>query len=370
MEPLLALSGTATGPLDQLFQEYVYERLFKQLAAEHAVNVSSTVSGDTDCSQHNISSSNDASYELVAEAQSAASTYLIYLVLASTVPATIITPFMAAYSDKEGRKYALIPPAMGITLRVLVFLLVVILELPLWCLVIGNLAQGILGDYIMITNSCCAYVSDTVSKDTRTFRLTVLISCMLLPTILTPVINGLLVGSFGYLYPLAAVLFLEILSLLYMVFFVPEIIRRSPSVPRTKFWSLSHVTDTLSVFLAERKGRNTGRKWKMCFLLVGVTAAYGLRIVHSVLMTLFQLNRPLCWNSVLVGVYLSLVTALAGLAQLAVLRLLKRCCSDLTISLIGACCYVIECVYTGLIRTTAMMFLGGYRRFSSSFFLA
>lgn len=91
--------------------------------------------------------------------------------LFSSIPSIIITLFIGGWSDKVGRRPALIAPTLGSALEALVVLFVMYFKLPIYCLFIGGFLHGICGYYTTMILACMAYVADTTEESKIALRL-------------------------------------------------------------------------------------------------------------------------------------------------------------------------------------------------------
>lgn len=355
VEPLAALAAVSSSPFTQLYQEYIYHRFYLQMAEQTGVNVTGpVVDSQSNCLQyHNNSWSNETVDDLIEPTQAATANFVIYLSIATAVPACITTPLITAYSDQRGRKYALVPPMVGLFCRTLIYFLTALFQWPLWCLIIGNVIDGLTGDFTTLLSACLAYISDTTTRNKRAFRVTMLLSCSMIPMVVIPFVFGYLVRETGFLVPFLCVVILQTTGLLYAIFLIPETIARPFDAT---FWAFSHVKDTLHVFFYDREPN--GRRGSLCVLLLTGTIAYCLINVSVQILTLFQLNKPLCWDSVLVGIFLAVHMAVGGIGQVLGVRCLKLCLPELVICVLSAFCMALQNVYFGFVQTTTMMFLG------------
>ena len=89
----------------------------------------------------------------------------------SALPSIVITLFMGGWSDKVGRRPALIVPVVGSVVESAGFLIVMNLKLPIYCLFIGAFLHGICGYYTTIILACMSYIADTTDESQITLRL-------------------------------------------------------------------------------------------------------------------------------------------------------------------------------------------------------
>lgn len=103
--------------------------------------------------------------------QTEASYVQLGIVMFSALPSIIITLFIGGWTDKVGRRPALIAPTLGSALEAVVVLFVMYFKLPIYCLFIGGFLHGICGYYTTIILACMAYVADTTDESKIALRL-------------------------------------------------------------------------------------------------------------------------------------------------------------------------------------------------------
>ena len=134
----------------------------------------------------------------------------------------INAPFAGSYTDRRGRRLALILPTVGIILRCLIFILQQVANLPLWVTVVGTTLDGLSGTSSIHLSTCYAYIADTVSVESRSRHI-----------IIADVVANVLQGGFqlglgymikaiGYMWPFVVLVGLHTINLIYIICFVPE----------------------------------------------------------------------------------------------------------------------------------------------------
>ena len=97
-------------------------------------------------------------------ASSAASLFNLQSVLASALPAIPAILFLGPYSDRVGRKYALVVPIVGQTLFSLCTLATMYFVLPLQFLLIGSFLYGCCGFWVTLFMGVISYITDITTK--------------------------------------------------------------------------------------------------------------------------------------------------------------------------------------------------------------
>ena len=105
------------------------------------------------------------------QVQTYASYVQLGIVMFSALPSIIITLFMGGWSDKVGRRPTLIVPVLGGVLDAAGVLIVMIFELPIYCLFVGAFLHGLCGYYTTIILACLSYIADTTDQTQIALRL-------------------------------------------------------------------------------------------------------------------------------------------------------------------------------------------------------
>ena len=349
LEPMIILYSFVTFPLQLLTQLYILETVESDLAAKYGMmNISHYINVTMDLCHMNAS---DPAVAFNAEVQAEASYVNLIMTLSASVPALFVSLFLGAYSDKVGRKYAILPPLIGGIITTLAFIVVVQLHLPLWYLFISAFLCGFGGFLSTMLLGCFAYISDTTSPETRRFRITVLEMCLLIPGIFSPLGIGKLIETIGYMYSFVITLVGQVIVVIYVIFFVPETVQKDTSA---KFFNLTRMKQFKELFT--KKGDNR-RNVKLIILFL----AFFIGIVPKFdfgLDTLYLKNRPLCLSNKMVGYYMSTFLGVATFGGILVAWLMKFCMPDQTVALIGGLSSMVQNIYKAFVQNVIMIFFG------------
>ena len=348
VEPVLVIASLFGFPLMIISQLYVLETLQNELASKNGMlNISHDVNISTDLCELNAS---DPLVAFNAEVQEAAAYFGLMSTVCSCVPALFMSLFLGAYSDKVGRKYAIMPPLISSMLKTVIYIIVVMLKLPMWYLLVASVVDGFGGYFSTMFMGCFSYISDTTTKEQRRFRITVLEICMLLPGIIGPLGVGKLLETIGFLYCFIITIIGQAINIIYAIFFIPETIQKDPSA---KFFDFAHVRRASQVFCMKD---STNRNVKLMILL----AAFFISIIPTMdfsLDTLFMKDRPLCLSDAMVGYCASTYLAVAAIGALVMAWLFKYCLSDQAIAMVAGMASVFKNVYKAFTQNVIMIFM-------------
>ena len=343
VEPLIVMLAGGYYPLMLVSQLYNYAWFTDQLAREKGFDPSN-ISSDHSCSVNKSS----PDYIFTQEVQQATSYFGIWTNLASAVPAILATLFLSNYSDRAGRKFALVPPVLGGLLYGCVLLLIVVFKLSPWFSLIGMVCEGFGGSFKLLFVGIYAYIADTTTPEKRRFRITLVDILMMASAMTGPVAFGYWIKKSGFIWPSLFTVASKVICLIYVVFFIPETV---VAKRRPRLFSLRTVRTGMQVFT-----KTGDRRWQLLCLFLAffftVLAYQGMNVD-----TLFELNSPLCWDSVMMGYYSTAYLAVCAIGGTVIAWLFKYCASDLATAIIASSMSTAHYVYKGFVTKTYQMFL-------------
>lgn len=352
VEPILINIALFYFPLRQVTQLFIYGRMKHIVASENGYNTSifSVLnSSSTSCDENK----STIQYQLTEQAQQYNTYFSMIGSVINFIPSLFVLLLVGAYSDKAGRKYAILPPIIAGFVFSGMHLLVFVLNLPVWVLWIGEFLNGCSGSMSLLIAGCFSYIADTTTKENRQFRITFAEISMFFCTILGPIGVGYVIDKEGYLWPFVIVFIGHILNLIYTLFFVPETIIKDRSA---KLFTLENIKLTFKTFTINTPDN---RRWKLWLLFISFFVHYIGSGVYAVT-GLFVLNIPLCWDAVTIGYYNTALTALSTVGGIATAKIMKYFTSDAMIALVTSFVDGINCIYKGFVQNTAMMFACEY----------
>ncbi|XP_024921628.1 solute carrier family 46 member 3 [Cynoglossus semilaevis] len=353
VEPVVALYAFSSFLSYPLVQQFVYRRLWEQLT-----NTPYPVSQDSSSCAGNNSSNHSSFHE---EVQRDASLFSLYTQLFTVIPSLIVTFLLVTYSDWGGRKMTIIMPLIGMLLYTLFFLAISFYELNIYLLIATSFLSSLFGGPATFLGGCFAYVAD-LCKDSRQnmVRMARLDMMIGLLTGVAAVSTGYFLKAAGFNWPLLTSALFQCLNLSYAIFVLKETVTKAPhgavlvgeSSPRRS--GLKRM-----IFGVYEMFKNTrGKSRVVLILLILIFTSYNMAYAGGMsLMTLFELNEPLCWTEILIG-YGSALSTTVFLVSFGGVFLFTYCrMPPLYIVLIGILSAVISMVLIAFTKTTLMMFL-------------
>lgn len=290
------------------------------------------------------------------DVQKAASLFSMYSEIFSMIPNLLVTLALVAYSDQRGRKITIISPLIGSLVYCLCFLAVSIFELNLYLLIAASILSSLFGGIGTILGGCFSYVAD-LSEDGKQKMLRMAGLDMMLGLLsgVALISTGYFIHAAGFNWPFFTAAMFHLVNLVYAVFILEESrVVDSTDYPETNTNTLQKLTLGIYHLFAQ------GSKRRNCLLALLIIIFCSFSFVNFgglSLVTLYELNKPLCWNEILIGYGSALSTAVFAVSFVG-LYVLSRCLSDTTIIFIGIVSVFVGFMMMAFVKTTLLMFLG------------
>ncbi|GAA6223839.1 solute carrier family 46 member 3 [Lates japonicus] len=352
IEPVVALFAFSSFLIYPLVQQYVYRRLWQELT-----NTTYPIFDNTSrCATNN--SSNHSSYH--KEVQRQASLFSLYTELFSTIPSLVVTFMLVAYSDRGGRKITIIMPLIGTLIYTLAFLTVSYFELSIYLLIGSSLLSSLFGGLGTFLGGCFAYIADLCEDDRqKTLRMAGLDMMIGLLTGVAAISTGYFLRAAGFNWPFLTSALFQCFILLYAIFILEETVKKPPAdavildeSPRCS--ALKQMTTGVYRMFIGVSPRCRTVLVLLMLIFTSFSFTYGGGIT---LMTLYELNEPLCWTEILIG-YGSALSTTVFLVSFAGVSAFTYCgVPQLLIVLMGILSVAAGMVLAAFAKTTLLMFI-------------
>ncbi|KAM9788689.1 lysosomal proton-coupled steroid conjugate and bile acid symporter SLC46A3 [Neosynchiropus ocellatus] len=349
VEPLVAVYAFSSFLIYPLVQQYVYRRLWQQMT-----NTTYPISGNTSrCAPNN--STTNASHDEASARQ--ASLFSLYTELFSTVPSLVVTLVLVSYSDRGGRKVTIVTPLIGTLIYTLSFLAVSFFELNIYLLIGSSLLSSLFGGLGTFLGGCFAYVADLCQDGKqKTMRMAGLDMMIGMLSGVAAISTGYFLRAAGFNWPFVASSLCQCLNLLYAVFFLEETVN-VPAEAAPVGQQRSHAKQLLYGIYQIFAGANSKTR-TVLILLILVFASFSFAYVGGIsLLTLYELNKPLCWTEILIG-YGSALSTTVFLTSFAGLSVFTYCgMPQLLVVLLGILSVVAGMVLLAFSDSTFLVFV-------------
>ncbi|KAM9846597.1 lysosomal proton-coupled steroid conjugate and bile acid symporter SLC46A3 [Aulostomus maculatus] len=354
VEPVVALYAFSSFLIYPLVQQYVYRRLWQELT-----NSTYPISDNTSrCAPTNSSSSNQSSH--FEEVQRQASLFSLYAEVFSTIPSLVVTLMLVAYSDRGGRKITIILPLIGTLIYTLSFLTVSFFELNIFLLIGSSILSSFFGGLGTFLGGCFAYVAD-LCEDGRqkTLRMAGLDMMIGLLSGVAAISTGYFLRATGFNWPFLTSALCQCLTLFYAIFILEETVKETPTDAVSLNASPQRSATRQMVYGVYQMFSGANRSCKMTLvLLLLIFLSFSFTYIGGVsLMTLYELNEPLCWTEILIGYGAALSTTVFLISFVGVLAFTYCGVPQLVIILMGILSVIAGMILVAFSTTTLLMFL-------------
>ncbi|RXN06869.1 solute carrier family 46 member 3-like protein [Labeo rohita] len=344
IEPIVAIYAFASFMVYPLVQQYVYRRLWQEIT-----NSSYPVSDNTSQCAKNASHNRQQD-----EVQKAASLFSMYSDLSSMIPSLIVTLLLVAYSDQRGRKFTIIMPLIGSLIYTLSFLAVSFFKLNLYLLIAASFVSALFGGVGTMLGGCFSYVADLCEDGKqKTLRMAVVDMMIGLLAGVASISTGYFLHTTGFNWPFFTAAIFHAINLLYTVFVLKEtrVIEQSETVGCCR--AMQKLVCSIYNLFA---GGTSQKKWILVLLIVTFSSLSFVNTGGLSVITLYELNEPLCWSEILIG-YGAAVSTSIFITSFIGVYLFSLCLPNIAIAFIGMLSVLISLLMTAFAKTTLMMFL-------------
>ncbi|XP_064599813.1 lysosomal proton-coupled steroid conjugate and bile acid symporter SLC46A3-like [Liolophura sinensis] len=300
---------------------------------------------------------NLSSFDAENDVQAEAATWMLVLTLCENACAMISTCLLGALIDMKGRKLGVVVPMLGSLLKIVVFLAVVLFELPIALLILADVLEGASGYYGTVFCAVLAHLADitTTTKEKAT-RINIALALNGICIGLTYLGMGFFISHAGFVYPLLFSLVILLMSLPLAIFLFPETLSGKRE-EQTKSRSLNLI-HFLSAFLLYHKKHPAGRQWKLLALAASFFSFNLVITGRGNVQSLYQLASPLCWSAVDIGYFGAAQTMGQQLVTLVLFPALRRRLSELPIAVFGTLSGIAACLLQAFATTDLLMYTG------------
>ena len=343
LEPIMLVYALYVGAVAPLSDQYIRARISNNYnITDGSLNKSD---GDQDvCSNGSSRHEND-------NTDSQSSLWILYINVATMIPGLFSLILLGSYSDRGGRKVAIIAPQIGAIVRCVSFFVVIYFDLSLYVIVFAAFIEGLSGGISMSFAAAYAYVADVTSHN-RSLRMTILESCFGIGTVISQIVVGYLISSLGYYYPFLILTALLLLGVVVTACLLPETVTCDPDV---RFWTLHHFRKAYHLYTRDN---GTGRRWKLLLCLAIAFCTCAVTLGRTDVLIIYLLDAPFCWSSVQIGYFGAVFMLICAPTSVLLIKLTQPKLSDshlLLIATVSAAAYQAVVVFS---RTTIFMFMG------------
>uniref|UniRef100_A0A3Q0RN68 Solute carrier family 46 member 3 n=1 Tax=Amphilophus citrinellus TaxID=61819 RepID=A0A3Q0RN68_AMPCI len=348
--PVMALCAFSYFLNTPLMQQYVYRRLWLQMT-----DTSYPISDTSSCTANSSSNNSNNSEEV----QRQASLFSLYTDVLSTVPSLVVILMLVAYSDRAGRKITIIMPLIGMLINTVAYLTVSYFELNIYLLIGSSILSALCGGLGTFLGGCFAYIADLCKTcRQKTLRMAGVDMMVGLLAGGASVSTGYFLKTAGFNWPFLTSSLILCLSLLYAIFVLEETMKPPTDAaiidlsPQRS--SIKQMVCGVYQMLA---GASRSCKIALALLIIIFTSFSFAYIGGLSMITLYELNEPLCWTEILIG-YASALSSTVFLTSFVGVSVFTYCgVPQLLIVLLGILSLASGMVTAAFAKTTSLMFI-------------
>lgn len=351
--PVLIFYFYALGILLYAIPEYIQSRVKESLekTSHNGLqqlddNLTEKARGFSPCHQNKTS----PEYSLYTKVQQESAKWMIYVGLASYLPAIVSNLVFGSYSDVLGRRFVFGFCTLGNALRCVVITLVIRYEASLLLVLLGTFIDSVTGSFTVFFAVLFSYVSDITEPDkTRTVAI-VLFELMLGVTIsVSSLATGYFIKNEGFFYPMLAATILSALALVCSVTIIPETLTQRNR--RENKSLIDNLIRSVKFYI-----RADSNRCKYLLLILSFTFVAIPNMNRMSLEALYQLGRPFCWDASRIGWFGTVKITCMSFIGMGSVFILHRCLKDDGIALVGNIFGMASFIVEGLARTDAVLY--------------
>ncbi|CAC5399618.1 unnamed protein product [Mytilus coruscus] len=257
-------------------------------------NITSVVSA----SRQSLCEANTSSirFKQQQEVQSETANWNAYCHLAQSIPVLLMCLMVGSWSDKIGRRTALLIPTFGLMFKAVFFALAIKLEWNIYTFIIAFFVDGLCGMWITLIAAAYSFAADlTKYGKGRLFGIVIIEIILGLGVTIGALSSGYVIKYLGFLY--GSVLIVGVTCLLVvLIIFLPETVHTTDKL--TNISQLEYLKNAISMYTKKDPLRYKYIKLAIVFAL-NVLPSIGRSNVQS----LYVMNSPFCWNAVFIGLF-------------------------------------------------------------------
>ncbi|XP_062609462.1 lysosomal proton-coupled steroid conjugate and bile acid symporter SLC46A3-like [Saccostrea cucullata] len=288
--------------------------------------------------------------------QKEAAEFNTYVSLVSGIPAIISNLLLGTLSDRFGRIFLFLTPAIGEFINKTVELFCIYYNLDINYILIGSTIEGLMGGYLALMSASFSYIADmTENNKQRSVAIVFLEMSIGIGVVAARFSTGYFIQATDYIWPQLTACCIYALLILVIVFVLPETrTPKSDSKLLSKTSCLNQIGTTFSFYISKTY---KGERWKYntCMFIFFTT---GINVFGKVAVdTLYQISQPFCWGSVQVGLYGALTGLFQNVICMGMIKVLHLCLSDEGVSILGSISGIAGFMVTAFASTDLMLYL-------------
>ncbi|CAC5399623.1 SLC46A3 [Mytilus coruscus] len=324
------------------------ETQFAYYAVQKENNISSVLSAP----RQSLCEANKSSplFKQQQKIQSITANWNAYCHLSQSVPVLLMSLMVGSWSDVIGRRAALFIPTFGLMFKSAFFAIGIKLEWNIYTFVIAFFVDGLCGMWISLLASAYSFTADMTNYGkSRLFGVVFVEITLGVGVALGIFTSGYIIKFLGFLYGSVLMVGVGVL-LCFLISFLPESIRSTNKITTTT--QCEFLKNAVSFYIKESPLRN---KYILLAVVFSLQALPNIGRIN--VYSLYVMNSPFCWNSVLIGLFGGGRSVAQMVVGAALLRPLYKCMSKDAIVVVGSLSAIGYYVLTALATNDIMLFM-------------
>ena len=296
----------------------------------------------------------EPNYKKLARVQEVTAKWQMYNTIASK-GVIIFTAFIyTAYTDCFGRRFLFILSSFSLFIHHFLTSLIIYFDADPLYLVGTEFLYGLTGSSYAFTAAYYSYIADlTKAGKERSMALFLAEAAYSIGGTIGTFSVGFYIKSTNFFFPSLTAACVQLTILLVCIFTIKESLPPGVRISPPPF---CRVIKRSTAFFTSSEFKD--RRYKFIMLLFAFAFA-DMTVTHRKSMeSLYQLGMPFCWNSSQIAIFATARSLGENIIGLGSMKLLQKCVTDVSISLLGAVTEAASLVIEGLATNSTAMYLG------------
>ncbi|XP_071128136.1 lysosomal proton-coupled steroid conjugate and bile acid symporter SLC46A3-like [Mytilus edulis] len=324
------------------------ETQFAYFAVQKEYNISSVVSA----SRQSLCEANKSSplFKQQQKIQSITANWNAYCHLAQSVPVLFMSLMVGSWSDVIGRRAALFIPTFGLIFKSAFFAIGIKLEWNIYTFVIAFFVDGLCGMWISLLASAYSFTADLTNYGkSRMFGVVFVDMTLGVGIALGVFTSGYIIKFLGFLYGSVLMVGVGVL-LCFLISLLPESKRSTNKISSTT--QFEYLKNAVSFYF-----KKSPTRYKYILLAIVFSFQTLPNIGRINVQSLYVMNTPFCWNSVLIGLFGGVRSVAQTIVGVSLALPLYKCMSKDAMVIIGSLSAIGYYVLTALATNDIMIFM-------------
>lgn len=245
IEAILLCVNVAYGGFIVINVQYVFSRLVKDAIDGGYLPVPTL--GSIDAA---VCSSNSSTWQKrkLSELQAFSGLWEIAFLLARLSPPILLSNSIIRYTQKVGRKFALLLACIGGSLAMAIYLMGEYYNLWMGYFVFAIFIFGLTGGFYVPLACSYIYTMDHVPEEKRVFRYAIMSGINFLAFSVSTFVIGIIIDSFGYSGGFTTIFLPLLLGVIYIICLLPESLSKSQRLPQHEEVPLFYLPNYIDMF--------------------------------------------------------------------------------------------------------------------------